>query len=119
MALQASDEAVCDGRLPHGPRPLTAYGSTLAEAQCALMCLGRCLLKIFPLGRGAWQCRSLSSLHGCRSGSLTVDLSTSTPESSSCRTSAAAGSESAAAGSWVLLVHMYDTYIKHAHTRRA
>ena len=47
------------------------------------------------------------------------DLSTSTSESSSCRTSAAAGSESAAAGSWVLLVHMYDTYIKHAHTRRA
>ena len=42
-----------------------------------------------------------------------------TPESSSCRTSAAAGSESAAAGSWVLLVHMYDTYIKHARTRRA
>ena len=37
----------------------------------------------------------------------------------SCRTSAAAGSESAAAGSWVLLVHMYDTYIEHAHTRRA
>ena len=64
------------------------HGSTLAEAQCALMCLGRCLLKIFPLGRGAWQCRSLSSLHGCRSGSLTVDLSTSTgptAHGSSCR----------------------------------
>ena len=28
MALQASDEAVCDGRLPHGPRPLTAWIDT-------------------------------------------------------------------------------------------
>ena len=54
-----------------------------------------------------------------RSNAVDLFFHLSTSDRSSCRTSAAAGSESAAAGSWVLLVHMYDTYIEHAHTRRA